>query len=102
MQVKNLVKISLCGILFMFNSFAFAEINNHQMAAEIDFDINKTNQNLIGNIEITANEGTKSTIILKYETKKNVKAFQNGVVNGFNSLRTLMRSSCSRIVQPWY
>ena len=48
--------------------------------AEIDFDINKTNQNLIGNIEITANEGTKSTIILKYETKKNVKAFHNSII----------------------
>ena len=43
MQIKNLVKISLCGILFMFNSFAFAEINNHQMAAEIDFDIKNIN-----------------------------------------------------------
>ena len=48
--------------------------------AEIDFDIDKTNPNLVGNIEITANEGTKSTIILKYETSKDVKAYHNSVI----------------------
>ena len=48
--------------------------------AEIDFDIDKTNPNLIGNIEILANEGTKSTIILKFETEKDVKAFHNSII----------------------
>ena len=36
--------------------------------------------NLVDNIEIVANEGTKATIILKYESDKNVEAFHNGII----------------------
>ena len=48
--------------------------------AQIYFKLDKTNPNLAENIEIIANEGTKSTIILKYETDGNVKAYHNAIV----------------------
>ena len=48
--------------------------------AEIDFDIDKSNSNLVENIEITANEGTKSTIIIKYETSTDVEAYHNSII----------------------
>ena len=47
---------------------------------QIDFKLDKSNQNLVENIEITANEGTKSTIILKYETAEDVKAYHNAAI----------------------
>ncbi len=47
---------------------------------EIDFDIDKNNPNLVENIEITANEDTKSTVILKYETAEGVQAFRNAII----------------------
>ena len=47
---------------------------------QIDFKLDKSNPNLVENIEITANEGTKSTIILKYETAEDVKAYHNAVI----------------------
>ncbi len=47
---------------------------------EIDFKLDKTNPNLAENIEITANENTKSTIVLKYETDKDVNAYHNAVI----------------------
>ncbi|MCR5145992.1 MAG: SufD family Fe-S cluster assembly protein [Clostridia bacterium] len=47
---------------------------------QIDFKIDKANPNLAENIEITANEGTKSTIILKYETIEDVHAYHNAVI----------------------
>ena len=48
--------------------------------AQIDFKLDKTNPNLAENIEIIANEGTKSTIILKYETEEDVKAYHNAII----------------------
>lgn len=47
---------------------------------EVGFKIDKINPNLIENIEITANEDTKSTVILKYDTVEDVKAFHNGLI----------------------
>ena len=47
---------------------------------QIDFKLDKSNPNLVENIEITANEGTKSTIILKYETAEDVKAYHNAAI----------------------
>lgn len=47
---------------------------------KIDFKLDKTNSNLAENIEITANENTKSTIILKYETAEDVQAYHNAVI----------------------
>ena len=46
----------------------------------IEFKLDKLNSNLVENIEITANEDTKSTIILKYETLEDVKAYHNAVI----------------------
>ena len=48
---------------------------------EMDFNINKSNPNLIESIEIIANKDTKSTIILKYETTQDVKAFHNAIIH---------------------
>ena len=47
---------------------------------EIFFKLDKTNSNLAESIEITANENTKSTIILKYETDEDVQAYHNAVI----------------------
>lgn len=51
-----------------------------QKEVEIEFKIAKANPNLVENIEITANEDTKSTVILKYDTVEDVKAFHNGLM----------------------
>lgn len=48
--------------------------------AEIDFKLDKTNPNLAETIKITANEDTKSTIILKYDTVEDVQAYHNAVI----------------------
>lgn len=48
---------------------------------QINFNIDEKNLNLIENIEIVANENTKSTIILKYEAVNNIEAFHNGIIN---------------------
>ena len=48
---------------------------------QINFNIDEKNLNLIENIEIVANENTKSTIILKYESINNVEVFHNGIIN---------------------
>lgn len=47
---------------------------------KIDFKFDEKNLNLIENIEVIANEDCKATIILKYETSKDIKAFHNGIV----------------------
>lgn len=47
---------------------------------EIDFKLDKTNPNLAETITITANEDTKSTIILKYDTVEDVQAYHNAVI----------------------
>ena len=47
---------------------------------EMFFEIDKTNPNLVENIEIIANENTKSTIVLKYTTVQDVQAFHNAVI----------------------
>lgn len=44
----------------------------------IDFTLDEENNNLIDNIEIIANENSKATIYLKYESK--ISAFHNGVL----------------------
>lgn len=51
-----------------------------QKEVEIGFEIDNVNPNLVENIEITANEDTNSTVILKYDTVDDVKAFHNGLI----------------------
>lgn len=47
---------------------------------KIDFIINKDNPTLIENIEIIANQNSKSTIILKYETIQDLEFWHNGII----------------------
>jgi hypothetical protein len=46
----------------------------------IDFKFDEKNTQLVDYIEVLANESTKGTIIIKYESVKNVKAFHNGII----------------------
>lgn len=47
---------------------------------QISFKFDKNNLSLVDNIEVVANEGANATIILKYESDKNVEAFHNGII----------------------
>ena len=47
---------------------------------EIIFELNKSCQNLVENIEIVAEEGAKSTIIIKYKSDKEINVFHNGIL----------------------
>ena len=47
---------------------------------QINFKFDKEDLTLVENIEIIANENTSSTIILKYESKKDIEAYHNGII----------------------
>ncbi len=47
---------------------------------ELDFMLNEQNKNLVENIAINASKGVQATVILKYETDKDVQGFHNGIV----------------------
>lgn len=51
--------------------------------AQINFKFDEENLELVDNIEIVANEDTKSTVIIKYETEKDIEAFHNGIIKVF-------------------
>ena len=60
-------------------------INNTQnkkekTEAEIDFKFDDENAALIYNIEITANENTKSTVIIKYTSNQENESYHNGII----------------------
>ena len=62
-------------------------INNTQneklkekVEAEIDFKFDDENAALIDNIEITANENTKSTVIIKYTSNQENESYHNGII----------------------
>lgn len=60
-------------------------INNTQnkkekTEAEIDFKFDDENSVLIDNIEITANENTKSTVIIKYTSNQENESYHNGII----------------------
>ena len=46
----------------------------------INFKLDEKEPILLDNIEINANEQTNATVIIKYETTKNVKTFHNAVI----------------------
>lgn len=48
---------------------------------QVNYMLNKDNTQLVDHIEIQANENTNATIIIQYETQKEIKAFHNGVIN---------------------
>ena len=60
-------------------------INNTQnkkekTEAEIDFKFDDENAALIDNIEITANENSKSTVIIKYTSNQENESYHNGII----------------------
>lgn len=46
---------------------------------KMEFKFDRENVDLVENIEIIAEEKSKATIILKYESDKNIEAFHNGI-----------------------
>ena len=53
---------------------------NERVEAEIDFNFDNENSVLIDNIEIIANENTKSTIIIKYTSNQENENYHNGII----------------------
>ena len=49
----------------------------------LEFNFDKSNANLIENIEIVANEDSKSTIIIKYSVSGNTKCYHNGIIKTY-------------------
>lgn len=47
---------------------------------ELNFKIDKSNPSLVENIKILANEDTKATVIIKYETEADVEAYHNAII----------------------
>ena len=54
------------------------EKNNDEIKIEFKFD--SKNRNLVDNIEIIAEENSKATIIIKYETEENIECYHNGLL----------------------
>ena len=46
----------------------------------IEYKFDEFNLNLIDNVEIIANENSKATVIIKYESSEDIKCFHNGVL----------------------
>ena len=53
---------------------------NKKSESEIDFNFDNENSVLIDNIEIIANENTKSTIIIKYISNQENENYHNGII----------------------
>ena len=53
---------------------------NEKSEAEIDFNFDNENSVLIDNIEIIANENTKSTVIIKYTSNQENESYHNGII----------------------
>ncbi len=54
--------------------------NKTNKETKIEFNFDRENLELVDNIEIEANENSKATIIIKYLTCENIKAFHNGII----------------------
>ena len=57
-----------------------SDIKEEKIEAEIDFNFDNENSVLIDNIEIIANENTKSTIIIKYTSNQENENYHNGII----------------------
>ena len=57
-----------------------SDIKEKKTEAEIDFNFDNENSVLIDNIEIIANENTKSTVIIKYTSNKENECYHNGII----------------------
>ena len=53
---------------------------NKKSESEIDFNFDNENTILIDNIEITANENSKSTVIIKYTSNQENENYHNGII----------------------
>ncbi len=57
------------------------EVNSKEnMETKIDFKFDKENPILLDDIQITANENTKSTFIIKYTSEEKIEAYHNAVI----------------------
>lgn len=50
---------------------------------QINFNFDEDNLTLVDNIKIVANEDTKATLYLKYESSENIEAYHNGIIKLF-------------------
>ena len=57
-----------------------SDIREEKIEAEIDFYFDNENSILLDNIEITANENTKSTVIIKYTSNQENVNYHNGII----------------------
>lgn len=89
-------KVSHANLTYGLGETFTKEVNNNankNLKIEIDsktrtetqviFKFDEENLNLIDNLEIIANKDTKATIILKYVSKEEIKAFHNGIIRVF-------------------
>lgn len=57
---------------------------------KVDFKFDENNKELVDAINIVANEGTKSTVIIKYDSEDKITAYHNGIIKAVaNSQATL-------------
>lgn len=54
--------------------------SKENLETQIDFNFDDENSVLLDNIEIVANENTKSTIIIKYTSNEENECFHNGII----------------------
>ena len=54
---------------------------NEESEVQIEFKFDKNNTELVENIQIEAEANSKMTIIIKYESDEDIKAFHNGIIN---------------------
>lgn len=54
---------------------------NEESEVQIEFKFDKNNTELVENIQIEAETNSKMSIIIKYESEEDIKAFNNGIVN---------------------
>ena len=54
---------------------------NEDSKVQVEFKFDKNNIELVENIQIEASKNSKSTIIIKYESEKDIQAFHDGIIN---------------------
>lgn len=92
---KDIIDIDVSDINLKYglNNYLIEQINNNSnkkirininsktnKKIEIKFKFDKENINLVENIEIIANENTKSNILIKYESNESLEFYHNGVI----------------------
>ena len=58
-------------------------LNGINNKLNLNFKFDKDNLNLVEDIEIVANKGSRANIIIKYESEENIEAYHNGVIKIF-------------------